>query len=50
MVQLCHTPSLEIVNPGAAASQIEWKPAEGGREAADKPKGTGNQPDFSFPG
>jgi hypothetical protein len=50
MVNFCHTPSWKIANSGAAARQIEWKPAERDREAADKPEGSGNQPDVCFSG
>jgi len=37
-----------MVNQGAAACQIELKPEEKGREAADKPKSAGNPTGLSL--
>jgi len=39
-----------MVNQGAAACQIELKPEEKGREAADKPKSAGNPTDLTSQG
>jgi hypothetical protein len=40
-------PSLGMINRGVVGCQIELKPGERGRQAADKPRSLGNQPDLS---
>lgn len=40
-------PSLGMIDRGVVGCQIELKPAEGGREAADKTKRAGNPADLT---